>query len=89
MTIKHHVWVYGPNLVDQSKGQFHVHAAGCSSVPAGFAGPQEPWSLLNAESQKQVTTDVYPPGDFGYNPDEEWRDYCDIWFAPCVDLPEE
>jgi hypothetical protein len=26
------VYVIGPNLRDQSKGQFHVHAAGCADV---------------------------------------------------------
>lgn len=62
------VLVIGPNLPDQSKGQFHVHASGCSAgsklanrVPYGVSRYAAPASL------RAIVLDVYDPDCFGYD----------------------
>lgn len=80
--------VYGPNLADQSRGQFCVHADGCGhDAPLDLGScPASGWSIEVA-SRAQLVLDVY--GDqlregSGY---EECRE--DIWFAVCCHaLPE-
>jgi hypothetical protein len=88
---RQHVWVYGPNLQDQSKGQMHVHKAGCADTKRGqYPNVDPPWSIVDATSMKSVVHDIYPPGQFEYDGDTEWKDFAsDINFFPCVTLPEE
>ena len=31
---------------------------------------------------------VYPPGEFGYE-EPDWREFDDLYVAPCVSLPDE
>ena len=31
---------------------------------------------------------VYPPGEFGYA-EHDWREFDDLYVAPCVSLPDE
>lgn len=55
------VTICGPNLQDQSKGQFHIHAAGCADLKRH--AHREPeyrhgWTI-SAASQLDVAAEVY------------------------------
>lgn len=89
------VTIIGPNLRDQSKGTFHVHAAGCADIakmakrdPAYRDG----WNV-DVDSCESVVLDVYGPdaGSFDLDPDnrEDIDQYMsEFHFAPCTtDLP--
>lgn len=88
--------IVGPNLVDQSKGSFHVHAAGCADLNkrqyhSNRNIEQYLW-IIEAESQQEIVEEVY--SDFlPTNDDGEpttWLDYADdVYIFPCVKLPEE
>lgn len=77
------VTICGPNLRDQSKGSFHIHAAGCADLKRGARLEPEyrnGWTI-DADSRLEVCEDVYPsdqyecePGDFIY----------DLHFFPCA-----
>lgn len=77
------VTIIGPNLRDQSKGQFHVHAAGCRDIARTL--------LANGQSERDTSTFDFPTReaivaewyDFAYDEDPEGC-YLDFWFAPCV-----
>lgn len=78
--------VFGPNLRDQSKGSFVVHAADCSDCRK-LKG-EEAWTE-EFYCVSQIVFDVYPPEDFDYDPKIEYNDYrSDFHLAPCVKLPE-
>lgn len=90
--------IFGPNLRDQSKGQFHVHAAACGDCKHygrnGKFGGEDGWKI-ESDSQLKVSTEIHCDilSDYGLTPDDAegvellraWLD--DIWFAPCVKLP--
>lgn len=74
--------IFGPNLCDQSKGQFVVHAAGCADCKK-FS--REYCSTADYETQESVVRDIF--SDIiaeGTNPDDVSHE---VWFAPCVKLP--
>jgi hypothetical protein len=85
------VRIVGPNLRDQTKGTFHVHADGCADLTkygpgrrfgGDLAGERE--TLLDAASEIDVVEFVYAD-QLAENPDveaEEW--ISDFHFAPCV-----
>jgi hypothetical protein len=81
------VTVCGPNLRDQSKGSFHVHAAGCADLARGARREPEyahGWTLKVA-SRTAVCDAVYPPEDFAC---ESGEYLSDLHFFPCcADLP--
>lgn len=54
------VVIYGPNLADQSRGSFHVHADGCGhAAPLGLAGlASEGWAI-GAESKAEAVLAIY------------------------------
>jgi hypothetical protein len=77
------VTVCGPNLRDQSKGTFHVHAAGCADLARG--AKREPeyangWTIEVA-SAVEVCDEVYPPEDFEC---ESGDNLAEFHFFPCV-----
>ena len=78
------VTICGPNLRDQSKGQFHVHAEGCADLKRG--AQREPeyrngWTI-EAANRIEVCDEVYPPEDF----ECESGDYVDeFYFFPCTE----
>jgi hypothetical protein len=87
--------IHGPNLIDQSKGDFHVHAAGCrdNHREVRMNGSEHPWTL-EADSAQAVVEAIYSDhiaerqaGD----PYSTWQPYLEgIAFFPCVkDLPNE
>lgn len=82
------VHIIGPNLPDQSKGSFHVHAEGCTDVHRNReyaapdyaedrAHPVEVASKLDAA--EFVYSDQIAEGGMDAN-----EGVADLWFAPCV-----
>jgi hypothetical protein len=84
------VSIIGPNLRDQSKGQFHVHAEGCADIKRmvrrepEYAYPD----TFEVTTKMEAVTEVYDPGDFEWDPDDESLAACyldDLHFFPCCD----
>ncbi len=92
------VRVCGPNLNDQRKGQFHVHADGCADLAhygpgrrhgGDYDGAGE--MLVADATVRKVVYAVYDNGildeaaaDGERTKDEIADDYAsDFWFAPC------
>lgn len=89
------VAVWGPNLPRSAHGEtFHVHADGCADIARNIGrGIYVPDSdmggeVIDVDNTSQITTYVYPPGDFDYDPDgPEFAIYDeDIYIFPCVRL---
>lgn len=94
------IQIFGPNLRDQSKGQFHVHAEGCGDCRhygrTGKFGGDNGWAI-EASTQLGVSTEIHCDilSDYGLTPEDadgekmllDWMS--DIWFAPCAALPEK
>jgi hypothetical protein len=69
------VTVFGPNLRDQSKGQFHVHAAGCAHCGrAEYRGIDS--NQFEVSTKSQLAQIIFGD-DAGIS---------DLHFAPCVKL---
>lgn len=84
------VAILGPNLADQSRGDFHVHAAGCSDIGkvrflSGIAKRDCSWEM-EASSLTEIVDAVYPPDQFECESGEYMQEF---HFAPCVKLPVE
>jgi hypothetical protein len=84
--------VIGPNLADQSKGQFHVHATGCADVAKYVRQGHRPWSVV-ASSRTEVAEDVFGEvvmdreGEPGFDFDEAIAaELGEIYFLPCTGL---
>jgi len=79
------VIVLGPNLIDQSKGSFHVHAAGCRDINS-YYGRQfdaDKANPLDVNSVEEIAEYVY---DYEDNP----REYAnDFYVFPCVYFTEK
>jgi len=94
------VKIFGPNLRDQSKGQFHVHAAECGDCKHygpegkfGGEGGEHDEPVVFVETAAGCCEYVYGDivtSDYGYQPGSaEYDDLIDawisdFWFAPCV-----
>lgn len=79
--------ILGPNI--GTGGEFHVHQEGCRDLKgrkyaaAIHAGEVDSGEYLDARA---VVLNVYPPNEFNYDADAEWRDYADtVQFFPCTD----
>lgn len=85
------VSIIGPNLRDQSQGEFHVHAAGCRDIARmAHRDPEflNPWTI-DADSTDDVVLALYGPdaGDFDLDPDDpdDIAAYAaSFHFAPCT-----
>lgn len=92
------VIIAGPNLRDQSKGTFHVHAPGCRDLTR--VARKEPEyknaTVEDVASRQEIVELLYEdqmdewerahPGDT-----LDWREYDDIYLFPCcekLDLPD-
>jgi hypothetical protein len=76
------VTICGPNLRDQSKGEMHVHAAGCADLVRGAGREPEyrnGWTV-DASTRAEVSDHVYPPEDFGC---ESGEYVGELYFFPC------
>lgn len=83
--------VAGPNLTDQSHGQFVVHRAGCADVARRARRDPayaDAW-LICAPTRRATVQAIY--GDQIAESDGDWRAYlCEVHFAPCcASLPTE
>jgi hypothetical protein len=88
------VRVCGPNLFDQSKGTFHVHADGCQDLRKygpEYKGKDAKGGDLNGNrgmliedaTFDKVVTETYAD-QIAEDPLGDWEDYFrDFWFAPC------
>lgn len=77
--------IYGPNLIDQTKGQFVVHAAGCADCKKldRQVSPDSPKHLEEHADALSVSRSIYADMiDEGSMAAEDGL--ADIWFAPCV-----
>lgn len=84
------VTICGPNLRDQSKGDFHVHAAGCADLRRGAAREPEyrhGWTI-DASSRESVAGEVYAD-IIAENPGSTAADYVETmhFFPCCGELP--
>ena len=85
--------VPGPNLNDQTRGSFHVHAHGCADLKHYGPGTKNGGAEINytdvfdVQSKLELVSVVY--GDILTENDDIPESYLgDFWFAPCVqDLP--
>ena len=85
------VTIFGPNLNDQSKGQFHVHAAGCADLRRHASREPEyrnGWTI-DAADRLTVADEVYADM-IDEREDAKPDDYLDDFhfFPCCSDLPE-
>lgn len=79
--------IVGPNLSDQSLGDFHVHAAGCADLKRNrnLRNEDQSWTL-RAHSKLAVAEHIYED-IIDENPDVSASGYLStIHFAPCVKL---
>jgi hypothetical protein len=84
------VTICGPNLRDQSRGDFHVHAAGCADLARG--AQREPeyrngWTI-DADSRLDVANEVYAD-IIDENGEEDGSSYLETmhFFPCCAELP--
>ena len=92
------VHIIGPNLIDQSQGQYHVHAPGCRDMKRDGVydwrnGKGEHASDIKTAIEVESIQDVieYAYGD-ALGEGQSWRDVrSDFRFFPCVPakLPEQ
>ncbi len=78
------VTIIGPNLRDQSKGSFHVHAAGCADIVKMSRRDPEfahGWDM-EASTREEVAGEVYADmiDESGATPESYVSDF---HFAPC------
>lgn len=80
------VVIVGPNLRDQTKGSFHVHAEGCADLrrDPNVKHENQGW-VIEADTVEDVAEAVY--SDMMEESDSPASDYVsDFHFAPCVTL---
>jgi hypothetical protein len=78
------VAIIGPNLPDQSNGDFHVHAASCSDVHKYHKLLVD---IVEINSLQDIVENVYC--DIIADNDGNWQDYVnDFHFLPCFDKME-
>jgi hypothetical protein len=91
------VVICGPNLTNQTKGQFHVHTADCADLDKMKrrepAYRPENRMAIEADSRQEIVEWLYDDHmteeerERGTTPD--WREYDDIYLFPCLKaLPE-
>jgi hypothetical protein len=84
------VCIIGPNLLDQSKGQFHVHAAGCADTKkAQYRMHRDDVRHPYSVTSKQDVVELIYSDMIADEPGSTWEDFLDddIHFFPCVHLP--
>lgn len=77
------VIVLGPNLPDQSKGDFHVHAEGCRDIARYPRSIRDGGTPLDVSSVEEISAVIY---DFEENPEQYAHDFYDF---PCVQFEEK
>lgn len=86
------VIVVGPNLRDQSKGQYHAHAAGCADLKkAIYSIHREDLAYpVEVSSIYEIVEFVYSDfldedSNYADDPSLTWEDIHEIHFFPCTD----
>lgn len=89
------VHALGPNLPRHlaDQGTIHVHRTGCADVKRYpyYEDTRGGWKF-EATTIAEVIEEIYPSGDFDYDPDveAEYQAYRgDVKVFPCVKLPEQ
>lgn len=86
--VRQDVLVHGPNLVDQSKGGFVVHAVGCAdNRKVRTFDNGRPWKIKGAKDRMGIVADVYEDFIFSNEQDPVESFETDLHFCPCVKLP--
>lgn len=85
---KVNVMVFGPNLRDQSKGAFHVHAVDCADRkhygPTGKKFGGEEGLIISVNTRKDVAADIYAD-QIAEAPAYKASHYLkEFFFAPCI-----
>lgn len=85
---------FGPNLVDQSKGGFHVHAADCNDCKKAEYKRCDGGRTEEFTTKREVVEDVYADIIADNEGDEHWGGWesylQEFHFFPCCDsLPTE
>lgn len=81
--------IIGPNLRDQSKGSFHVHAAGCADIARRYQGDDGAGIDIEVASRCDAAAYIYDNGIMEENGDSPADYLFDFHFAPCcASLPE-
>lgn len=75
------VTICGPNLRDQTRGQFHVHKAGCLNLKRGEPIAYESGWEIEVSNRTELCDAVYDPGEFNCKSGEYMDDF---YFFPCV-----
>lgn len=80
------VTIQGPNLRDQSRGSFHIHAAGCSDnrrygPGCSLGGDDGGWEI-DADTQREVVDAIY--GDQMDEGASYEECHGDLHFEPCL-----
>lgn len=88
------ITVIGPNLNDQSKGQFHVHTTGCADIKRMIRRePEYEYGYeTDAESRLELAADWFEDHIAENEPESEWSKpepyVSEFHFFPCCkDLP--
>lgn len=79
---QHAIVICGPNLRDQSRGSFHVHAAGCADLKRSKEPAYRDGWEITVASRIEASDEVYPPEEFG---GESGDNLHDLHFFPCCD----
>lgn len=90
------VTICGPNLNDQSKGEFHVHATGCADlVKHARLEPEYRYGwTVEAASREDVAAHVYEDHIAEHESEQDWMrkngqpDYTDAWTQASTYLSE-
>ena len=79
--------ILGPNLLDQSKGELHVHREGCADIKRtkGLGCPVDTDWVVDVETEQEVVEIVYD--DQIRESKGDWKNYkSEFFFAPCCEL---
>ena len=80
------VTICGPNLRDQSKGQFHVHAADCADLVKGARREPEyanGWTVDGMLSRANLVREIYQDMMDESDDPDDWEAYDDLHVFPC------
>jgi hypothetical protein len=79
------VTICGPNLNDQSKGQFHAHHADCADLVRGARGPEPEYRhgwTIEAETKIEVADSIYED-HIGEGTMDSGEGLDDVYFFSC------
>jgi hypothetical protein len=85
------VQISGPNLRDQSRGQFHIHAVGCRDLQRTNIEPEYAYGWpVEATTKREVVEAIYDDhmAEHADDPTDRWGTWEpyleDLYFFPCT-----